>query len=68
MKKSAKGSKTKKPAAGKATGKKSAPKPAAGARPTKKVAAPEARSVSEARYTPPPLRADGWGPFRYPPQ
>jgi hypothetical protein len=81
MKKSAKGSKTKKSATPKAAGKKSAPKPAvakptvakpAVAKPTvakrPAKAAVEAPSAPAARYTPPPLRADGWGPFRYPPQ
>lgn len=69
MKKSAKGSKsTKKSAARKTAAKKPAAKPAAAKRPAKPAAATEARSVAPTRYTPAPLRADGWGPFRYPPQ
>jgi len=69
MKKSAQGSKsTKKSAARKAAAKKPAAKPAAAKRPAKPAAAAEARSAAPTRYTPAPLRADGWGPFRYPPQ
>ena len=65
MKKMAKSSKSKKPAAGKAAGKKPAPKRAV-AKP--RVERADTPGAPEARYTPPPLRTDGWGPFRYPPQ
>ena len=70
MKKSTKSGKAaKKPAVTKAAVKK---KPVAKAAPGKKVAkaAPSAQSasVAAARYTPPPLQADGWRPFRYPPE
>jgi hypothetical protein len=64
MKKSTKGSKsTKKSATRKPAAKKPAAKPAA-----KAVTPSEARTTARARYTPPPLQADGWGPFRYPPR
>ena len=74
MKKNAKGSKTKKSAAPRAAAKKPASRPAAAKQaapkpgPARPVAAPETPRASDARYTPPPLRADGWGPCRDPPQ
>jgi hypothetical protein len=70
MKKNPKSSKaTKKPARTKSAAKKkpvakAAPKKATGKAPP----APQSQSVAAARYTPPPLQADGWRPFRYPPQ
>ncbi len=68
MKKSAKGSKsTKKSAPRKPVVKKVGAKPAAAKRPAKPAPRPEPGPAAEARYTPAPLRADGWGPFRYPP-
>jgi hypothetical protein len=69
MKKSAKGSKsTKKSAPRKAAVKKPEAKAAAAKRPARPAPRPGSPPAAEARYTPAPLRADGWGPFRYPPQ
>ena len=69
MKKNTKSGKTAKKPVGTKAAKK---KPVAKAAPKKKTtrAAPStpSASVSAARYTPPPLQADGWRPFRYPPQ
>ncbi|MGH7333848.1 MAG: hypothetical protein ACREKS_14130 [Candidatus Rokuibacteriota bacterium] len=70
MKKHSKSGKApKKPVGTKAVAKKT---PAAKAAPKKRTAtagsSAPAASVGAARYTPPPLQADGWRPFRYPPQ
>jgi hypothetical protein len=69
MKKTGKSSKpTKKAAARRPAVKKPAAKSPAAKQPAKTAPPSEPRNVAAARYTPPPLRADGWGPFRYPPQ
>ena len=67
MKKSAKGSKSKRQAAPRAASKKTAPKSAPAQRQAK-ADAPAAPRAVEGRYVPPPLTTDGWRPFRYPPQ
>jgi hypothetical protein len=67
MKKSAKGSKSKRSAAPKAAAKRRTPTRGAAGR-AAAPAAPPAPRAAEGHYTPPPLRTDGWAPFRYPPQ
>jgi hypothetical protein len=67
MKKRVKTSKPAKKAARKAV-KKPVSKPAGARQPTKVAPVSEPRVSEAARYSPAPLRADGWAPFRYPPQ